>query len=98
MKAEFVSHFKPCRDYAKRGYSCAPFCDVEVDGIIYSHVDKKTKTYNIKNPTPAQFEWIKKWIIARRTYIENAAVEAYRRGRTKNQSKTSCPFSTLSQN
>ena len=74
MKTEFVSHFKPCRDYAKRGYSCAPFCDVEVDGIIYSHVDKKTKIYNIKNPTPEQFEWIKKFIIARRKYIENAAV------------------------
>jgi len=74
MKVEFVSHFKLCRHYAERGYSCAPFCNVEVDGVVYPNVDKKTKIYNITNPTAEQFRWIKKFIIARRKFIDEQKI------------------------
>ena len=74
MKAEFISYFKPCDNYNEKGYSCCQFCDVEVDGIVYPNVCKGTKTYNIKKPTPEQFTWIKKFIVARRKYIEDTVI------------------------
>ena len=74
MKAEFVSHFEPCRHFAENQISCSPYCDVEVDGNVYTAVAKKTKIYTIKNPTTEQFEWIEKFIHARRKYIDTAAI------------------------
>jgi hypothetical protein len=71
MKAEFVSHFKPCSNYAETKHSCAPFCDVEVNGAVHKSVCKHTKVYNIKNPTEEQFKWVEKFIMARREYIKN---------------------------
>ena len=73
MKTEFLSRIKFCDGCSelKSPHSCFPGCDVEIDGAIKKGVCVNTLRYKIDNPTKEQFEWIFKFIIARRDYINN---------------------------
>ena len=76
MKTEFLSRIKQCDGCAEIGkpHSCAPGCDVEIDGVVRKGICQYTLLYSVDNPTTEQFEWIKKFIFARRKYIELNAV------------------------
>jgi hypothetical protein len=70
MQAEFTARFKPCKYYAEARASCERYCTFTVGGVEYTGISKDSKVYNVKNPTAEQFEWIKKFISARRNYID----------------------------
>jgi len=67
MKNEFINNLQCCKGCT----TCAPGYDIEISGKFYKHVCEKSLYYAIDNPTPEQFEWIEKFIHARREYIAN---------------------------
>lgn len=74
MKAEFISRFTTCNGCSTSKFSCAPGRDVEVNGVVYKNICKRTLIYAVDNPTTEQFKWIEKFITARREYIKNTTV------------------------
>ena len=69
-KNDYVKHLYKC--YAC--HTCAPGYSIELLGELHENICKNSFVYSIDNPTPEQFEFVKRFIIAQREYISNFAV------------------------
>ena len=67
MQNEYMAHLRYCKNCT----TCTPGHDLELFGEPYKNVCEKSFAYYIDNPTPEQFEFVKKFVIARREYIIN---------------------------
>jgi len=73
VKAEFISRLKPCVNCLLkdgREKMCKGGHDIEIDGVVNKGICCHSLFYIIKNPTAEQFQMVKKFITARRNFLE----------------------------
>ena len=67
VKSDYMKNLKTCTPC----HTCAPGYSIELLGELHENVCKNSFVYYIDNPTPEQFEFIKRFVIAQREYILN---------------------------
>ena len=69
MKNEYMKSLIYCNNCT----NCSPGYDIKLSGEVHKNLCAKSFAYCIGNPTSDQFEFVKKFVQARREYIINFA-------------------------